>query len=108
MFFTILITFLVGYIPKHHRLVFVVGAMGVVVAFIAGILSLGKYYENWIEYRSVCETLKKERYMYLTKAGPYAIKNPFTVLVERAEEIMSYEQANWQQLYRFSGKSLKS
>jgi hypothetical protein len=107
MFLTILITFLVGHIPKYHGLVFVVGILSVLVAFIAGILSLGKYYEYWVEYRSMCETLKQEKYLYLTKAGPYATEKPLAVLVERAEKIISYEQANWQQLYRFSNKPLQ-
>jgi len=104
---SILIPFLAAYIPKYHFLVFVVGTIGVAVAFIAGLLSLGKYHENWIEYRSVCEALKREKYLYLTKTGPYGTtENPFAYLVERAEEIMSCEHSSWQQLYRCANHKL--
>src|SRR5574341_946863 len=43
----------------------VVAAMGVCVAVIAGIVSLYKFQENWIEYRTTAETLKREKFLFV-------------------------------------------
>ncbi|MFX3616272.1 MAG: DUF4231 domain-containing protein [Sporolactobacillus sp.] len=79
-----------------------IGLFGACIAVLEGFISLGKYHENWIEYRSVCETLKKEKYMYLTKTGIYregdAEETTFTTLVERTESIISNENVNWASL----------
>lgn len=100
-----LIPFLVGYIPQYNFLALCVGVIGVIITFITGALSLYKFQENWIEYRTVCETLKHEKFMYLTSSGIYATtENPFLLLVERVESIISHENSNWTQLQRGSNK----
>lgn len=80
----------------------IVGTFGASISIIEGFLSLGKYHENWIEYRRVSETLKKEKYMFLTKTGVYkegdASSTTFTTLVERTESIISNENVNWANL----------
>lgn len=92
-----LIPFGVGYVPDFNWIAYIIGSFGVLIASIEGFLSLGKYHENWIEYRSICETLKHEKYMYLTKSGVY--KEPsteiFPYFVERVETIISQENVNW-------------
>jgi hypothetical protein len=87
-----------GFIPKFPFFTDVVGIFGALIAIISGLSNLGKYHENWIEYRSVCETLRHEKYMYLTKTGVYSGDEPFRVLVERVESIISHENVNWAQL----------
>ncbi|MFT8928479.1 MAG: DUF4231 domain-containing protein [Sporolactobacillus sp.] len=76
--------------------------LGVSITIFEGYLTMGKFHENWIEYRSISETLKKEKYMYLTKTGVYeegdAPKTSFTTLVERVESIISNENVNWANL----------
>lgn len=89
---------LVGLIPSYQWLVTVVGVLGAAIAVMAGAQSLGKYHENWIEYRSVCESLRNEKYMYLTRSGVYEAENPFRLLVERTESIISRENINWAQV----------
>jgi hypothetical protein len=47
-------------------------------------------------YRSTCEALKHERYLYLAKAGPYAAATePRVLLAERVEGLVSQEHAKW-------------
>ncbi|GKV54281.1 hypothetical protein NCCP2222_02280 [Sporosarcina sp. NCCP-2222] len=89
------IPFVVGYVENLSFLAVVVGLMGVVITCIEGVLTLGKYHENWIEYRSICETLRHEKYMYLTRTGVYKNKGSFTNLVERVESVISQENVNW-------------
>ena len=50
----------------------IVSLLGVIATLSQGIINMSKYNENWVEYRTVCETLKKEKYMYLAQAGVYS------------------------------------
>jgi len=89
------IPFAAGYIDSIKVLSVVVGVMGVIVTSIEGILTMGKYHENWIEYRRICETLKHEKYMFLTGTGVYKNEASFPNLVERVESVISQENVNW-------------
>ena len=72
------IPFLVGYITETAPgMKFIVGFLSVIVAAIAGLVGLYKFQENWIEYRTTAESLKHEKYLYLTKTGPYDGANAF-------------------------------
>jgi hypothetical protein len=73
----------------------IVGSMGVCVAVIAGIVSLYRFQENWIEYRSTAESLKHEKFLFLTKSPPYAGENSFHAFVSNAESLISKENAAW-------------
>jgi hypothetical protein len=44
--------------------------LGALIAIIASLLGLYKYQELWIEYRTVTESLKHEKFMFLTKSEP--------------------------------------
>lgn len=95
------IPFLVSYItPETGMLKLVVGAMGVAVALISGLVTLYRFQENWIEYRTMAETLKHEKFLFLTQTPPYGGGNLFPLLVERVESTISKENTNWAQLTR--------
>ena len=69
---------------------------GVLVTIFEGLLQLNQYHENWIRYRSTCESLKHEKYIYLAGAGPYAAaEKPRALLAERVESLVSQEHAKW-------------
>ncbi|KYG35327.1 hypothetical protein AZF04_00910 [Alkalihalobacillus trypoxylicola] len=92
------IPLLIGLIPDFKFIVILVSLIGVTITGIEAWLGLSKYHENWIEYRSICETLRHEKYMYLTKTGVYDTEIPFKALVERVESIISKENVNWANL----------
>jgi len=72
------------------------GGLGVLVTVLEGLQHLNQYQHNWITYRSTCESLKHEKYLYLAQAGPYAAAvNPHTLLAERVESLVSQEHAKW-------------
>ena len=74
----------------------ITGALGVIVTVLEGLLHLNQYQQNWITYRSTCEALKHEKYLYLGQAGPYATgANPHALLAERIESLVSQEHAKW-------------
>jgi len=74
----------------------ITGGLGVVVTVFEGVLQLEQYQKNWIMYRSTCEALKHEKYLYLGKAGPYAsATDAHALLAERVESLVSQEHAKW-------------
>jgi hypothetical protein len=74
----------------------VTGSLGVLIAVLEGLLQLNQYHHNWISYRSTCETLKHEKYLYLANAGPYAsAPTAHALLAERIESLVSQEDAKW-------------
>jgi hypothetical protein len=75
----------------------IVGALGMSVAIIAGVLSLGQHQEHWVDYRTVSENLKKEKVFFETKVAPYNGDDSFKLLVQRVETLVSSENANWSQ-----------
>jgi hypothetical protein len=91
------IPFASGYIhDAENDLKIIVGVLGVIVAAIAGLITLIKFQENWIEYRTVAESLKLEKFLFLAKAGPYKnISDPFVMFVERFESLISNSTKKW-------------
>jgi hypothetical protein len=83
----------------------VTGSLGVLIAVLEGLLQLNQYHQNWISYRSTCETLKHEKYLYLASAGPYAsAATAHSILAERIESLVSQEHAKWASYQEQSGK----
>lgn len=92
------IPFLVAYISDSNSLLKIIsGILGLLVAVIAGILGLYQFQENWINYRTTAETLKHEKFLFLTKTEPYNIEEAFTLLVQRVESLISKENTSWLQ-----------
>lgn len=75
----------------------IVGILGIAITIIASILNLGQHQKNWIEYRTTCENLKKEKYLFITNSEPYDNDDAFTILVQRVEALVSKENTNWAQ-----------
>jgi hypothetical protein len=91
------IPFLSGYMDETTLyLKIIVGLLGLVIAAITAVLGLYQFQENWLEYRTTCETLRHEKYLFLAKASPYNKEDPFLLLVERIEGLISKENTNWQ------------
>jgi Protein of unknown function (DUF4231) len=52
---------------------------------------------HWIEYRATAESLKKEKFLFLTQTDPYDKDDAFHLLVERVEALLSKENTEWLQ-----------
>ena len=76
----------------------VVGLLGVVIAVSAGVMALNKYQENWLTYRTTCEKLKHEKYLFHTCCKPYDDEDSFQLLVQRVEGVISKENSQWSKL----------
>jgi hypothetical protein len=74
----------------------ITAGFGGVVLVLEGVQQLGQYQSNWITYRSTCEALKHEKYLYLAGAGPYSnSEDRSMVLAEHVEGLVSQEHARW-------------
>lgn len=98
------IPFLAGINIQSGKLV--IAGLGVLITILEGILHLNHYQEMWGNYRSTAEALKHEKFVYLAKAGPYAAApDPYALLAERMESLISQEHAQWNSFQQQSGKS---
>ena len=73
-------------------------AVGISALVAIGITSLKtfKYQENWINYRTTCETLRKEIHFYKASVNEYKdTDDPEALFVERVEALISRENTMW-------------
>jgi hypothetical protein len=88
--------------------VYLTGGLGVFIVILEGLQSLNQYQHNWITYRSTCEELKHEKYLWLAKAGPYLnVDNPDALFAERIESLISREHAKWVSERKKAERNLK-
>lgn len=72
-----------------------------------GFLQLNQYQQNWIAYRSTCEALRHEKYLFLAGADLYADQSQAPrLLAERVEGLVSQEHAKWTAARRDAMKAL--
>ncbi|MER5211618.1 DUF4231 domain-containing protein [Streptomyces sp. NPDC002838] len=70
----------------------VAALMGGLIAVIGGAQQLFKFQESRINYRSVCENLRREQHLYLARAGHYAdAPDGDILLAESVERIHGQE-----------------
>jgi hypothetical protein len=70
--------------------------LAAIVAIGTGILKYCKFEEHWHNYRTTCETLKKEKYYYEAKIGEYKESTePEDLFVERVEALISQAHTKW-------------
>jgi len=102
-----LIPFLAGLNPTKFQ--WAVGGLGVLIAVLEGLQQLNQYHANWITYRTTSELLKHEKYLFLAKAGQFAIAaDPRVLLAERIESLVSQEHAKWASGQEYAERPKKS
>jgi hypothetical protein len=84
-------------------------ALGAAIIVLEGFQQLNQYQQNWSAYRSTCEALKHEKYLYLGEAGPYAnVEGRTSLLADRIEGLISQEHAKWVSAREESARELGS
>jgi len=90
------IPFLGAFVKDYPPTVWLTGILGVLITVLEGMLHLHQYEQNWISFRATCESLKREKYLYLAKAQPYAgADDARALLAERVESLVSQEHTVW-------------
>ena len=90
-----IIPFIAGFSDSVPFGAIIIGALGIVIAVCAGLSALNKYQENWLTYRTTCETLRHEKFLFLTKTKPYDDNEAFNQFVGRIENLISKENIQW-------------
>jgi hypothetical protein len=95
------IPLLSGYAFRYFWVPIIIGVLGVIITIIESITKLSKYHENWIAYRSTCELLKYQKYLFITKSYPYntepeSMENFF---IKNIEQIISSENNQWKTMH---------
>lgn len=92
-----LIPLLSAYSKDCTFIALVVGALGAAIAIIESITKLYKWHENWIEYRTTCELLRYQKYLFETKSSPYNndIESIENIFVRNIENIIFSENNKW-------------
>ena len=83
----------------YNGLIFpvIIAILGGIVVLVEGIQKLYDYKDLWRKYRVTAEALKRESWYYNTGSGPYKNENePFNLLVERCEALISDENTAWE------------
>jgi len=81
----------------------ITGSPSWAVVAVASLVAIGttatktfKFEENWINYRTTCETLRKELHFYDAGIGPYQqSEDKRSLFVERVESLISRENTLW-------------
>ena len=94
-----------GFANSSLLVTFFIGVLGAGIAIISAVISLNQFQENWTEYRTICESLKHEKFLFLTKTEPYNGAQNFCLLVHRVESLISKENTAWSQYTRRSIES---
>jgi len=105
------IPFLTALVPKNDPntlLIMIVGILGILITIIAASISLYRFQENWINYRYTCETLKHEKFLYLTKSSPYDSSDIDSDFVNQIEAVISKENSKWSESNRKTIKDPKN
>src|SRR6266403_5260662 len=92
-----IIPFLSGFAGNSLPIKIAIGALGVLVAVVASLLGLLQLQVHWIEYRATAESLRKEKFLFLTQTDPYDKDDAFHLLVQRVEGLLSKENTDWVQ-----------
>ena len=67
------------------------------------------YYELWAKYRTACELLKKEKFLYQTHTGIYdETDSRYSVLVAQVERILAAENNQWNAVIQSIPSSLQA
>jgi hypothetical protein len=73
----------------------------IIIAVLASGLKAFKFQENWINYRTTCELLKKEYIYYNSKTKDYKnSEDAESLFIERVEELISRENTFWVSAYK--------
>ncbi len=100
------IPFLAGFIDGNSdSYKIVIGLLGFAIVVITGVVTLYKFQENWIEYRTISESLKHEKYLYFSSCEPYNVDKSFCLLVQRVENLISKENSKWVEYIKSSKKA---
>jgi hypothetical protein len=81
----------------------------VITAISGSVLKIFKFYDNWMNYRTICETLRKEIHLYNAALDEYRESpDKEALFVERVEALISREHTLWLKTFTTDERSSSS
>ena len=88
-------------VSMPDNLKWITAILSILLAIATTALKTFKFQENWINYRTIAETLKKEKHYYDVEAIEYATaEDKRQLFVERVEALISRENTLWMTTHR--------
>jgi hypothetical protein len=88
------VPFLVISLSERYKLIPAI--VSLILAIITAAVQTFRFQENWIRYRTMAETLKREKYLYEADLGEYAgSSNKPAMFVNKVESLISSENTLW-------------
>lgn len=85
---------LIATVPAKYQAVTL--SISILLAVGTASLKTFKFQETWIAYRTIAETMKKERHYYDAELGDYGdSKDKDALFIERVEALISRENTLW-------------
>lgn len=85
---------------------FAVAIAGAVASILSSVLYLHNSKENWVEFRTICESLKSEKEKYIHSVSDYgpdrSEQTRDSLFIETCEAMMQKERASWRSRTRDS------
>ncbi|MCU0735918.1 MAG: DUF4231 domain-containing protein [Methylotetracoccus sp.] len=89
---------LIGKFPESPSVIpILLSLMAFLIAVSSALLALYRFQDNWLQYRTAAEQLKREKFLYLTKSPPYDGGDAFQGLVANVERILGEENNSWRE-----------
>lgn len=89
-----LVPIFVAFFPEEIK--WVTATIAAILAIITAALKTFKFQENWLNYRTIAESLKKEEHFYKADLNEYGDSSDKEALfVERVEALISKENSVW-------------
>lgn len=101
----VLIPFISGFSGEILYSEWIIAVMGLIITISTAFLSLNKYQERWINFRTTCENLKHFKYLYTTRSIPYDKEDAFSKFVNDVESVISKENSDWDSYIRKQSES---
>lgn len=81
-----------GFLPS-----WVPAMLGAAIVIVEGVQAINQYQHNWESYRSTCEALRHEKFLFMGRADPYDLPDDEArkLLAQRVESLVSREHAKW-------------
>jgi Protein of unknown function (DUF4231) len=95
----VLVTFIgsFGDYPVLDKILQITAAVcGVISVVVTKQIEVNDFQNYWINYRILCESLRNERYKYLTHTEPYDEEDAFPLFVGNIESILSKSSKQWE------------
>ena len=77
----------------------VAAGLGAVVVVLEGVQQLFRFHDNWTNYRAACEAIRRELFLYTSRAGPYAeahkIQAAESLLADRIAGVTGQAVSKW-------------